>query len=334
MEFKELGKSGVKVSAIGLGTWQWGSREWGWGRGYGRKEVLEAFQRALELGINFVDTAEIYGGGRSESLIGEAIRGHRDDVVIATKVSPWNLTSGRLLRAAERSARRLGVDVIDLYQIHRPNPILPIRSVMKTMTKLVKSGRVRLIGISNFDLTGMKGAQEAFGSFDLSSNQVKYNLIHRKIEADLLPYAQNSGVTIIAYSPLAYSMLTGKYTPGSRPPTLVQSASPLFSPRNLRRLGKLHDSLASIARAHGKTPAQVALNWLISKPNVVAIPGIKRVEHVVDDAGATDWRLNENEKNELESTGSEIMVDKFSGVPNLFRAALREIFPFGRHTYG
>ena len=131
MEFRELGKTGIKISVIGLGTWQWGSREWGWGRQYGKREVLAAFQKALELGINFVDTAEVYGRGKSEQLIGEAIRGHRDEVVIASKVWPTNLTRGRLLRAVDRSAHRLGVDVIDLYQIHWPNPIFPLGSIRR-----------------------------------------------------------------------------------------------------------------------------------------------------------------------------------------------------------
>jgi aryl-alcohol dehydrogenase-like predicted oxidoreductase len=332
MEFEELGKSGIKISVVGIGTWQWGSREWGWGRGYGKADVLAAFDKALELGINFIDTAEIYGRGRSEQLIGEAIRGHLEEVVIATKVWPWNLTSSRMTRAADRSAHRLGVDAIDLYQIHWPNPIFPIRNAMKNMMKLVKTGKVRLIGVSNFNLTRMKTAQEALAPLGLASNQVKYSLIDRKIEAKLLPYAQRSNVTVIAYSPLARSLLTGRYTPETKPATLVQAANPRFSHRNLVRMDKLRHTLASIASTHSKTPAQVALNWLISKPNVVAIPGIKNVEHVTDGAGAADWRLTESEKKELELAASEIVFDRFSVVPNLFRAILGEMIPSGRQA--
>lgn len=320
MEFKELGKSGIKISAVGLGTWQWGSREWGWGRSYGRKEVLEAFQKALEVGINFIDTAEVYGRGKSEQLIGEAIKGYRDQVVIATKVWPWNLTSGRLIRAADRSAHRLGVDVIDLYQIHWPNPLLPIRNTMKTMKKLVQLGMVRSVGVSNFNLTKTKAAQKALSPLELASNQVKYNLLDRKIEADLLPHTQNSKVTVIAYSPLAHSLLTSRYTPNTKPTSLVQAANPRFSSRNLTRMANLQQLLSSIASEHNRTASQIALNWLISKPNVVAIPGSKRPEHVNDSAGAVDWRLTESEVKRLELAASRIDFDRLSGIPNLLRA--------------
>jgi aryl-alcohol dehydrogenase-like predicted oxidoreductase len=327
MEFKELGRSGTRISAIGIGTWQWGAREWGWGRQYGRADALAAFQKALELGVNFVDTAEIYGGGKSERLIGEAIRGHRDEVVIATKVWPWNLTSGRLTRAADRSLRRLGVDVIDLYQIHWPNPILPIRNTMKSMKRLVQLGKVRYVGVSNFNLPKTKAAQEAISPMELASNQVKYNLIDRGVEAELLPYAQSSGVTIIAYSPLEHSALSGRYTAKKTPTSLVQAANPRFSSRNQNRMKPLQNTLTTIASAHEKTPAQVALNWLISKPNVVAIPGTKTPEHVANSAGAAGWRLSENETKELESAASGIAFDKISGIPNLLNAIIHQIIP-------
>ena len=320
MEFKELGKSGIRISTIGLGTWQWGSHEWGWGRNYGKKDVLEAFQKALEVGINFIDTAEIYGRGKSERLIGEAIKGYRDEVVIATKVWPWNLTAGRLVRAADRSAHRLGVDVIDLYQIHWPNPILPIRDTMKTMKKLVQRGKVRSVGVSNFNLAKMKAAQGALSPLELASNQVKYNLLDRTVEADLLPYTETSNVTIIAYSPLAHSLLTGRYTTGTKPTSLVQAANPRFSSRNLTRMNSVQQVLASIANAHNKTEAQIALNWLISKPNVIAIPGTKKSQHVVDSAGAAGWRLTEREIKSLELAASELKFDRLSGIPNMLRA--------------
>ncbi len=322
MEFKELGKSGIKTSAVGLGTWQWGSREWGWNRNYGKKEVLEAFQKALEVGINFIDTAEIYGRGKSEQLIGEAIKGYRDEVVIATKVWPWNLTSGGIIRCADRSAYRLGVDVIDLYQIHWPNPFFPIRNTMKTMKKLVQLGKVRCVGVSNFNLARTKAAQMALSPLELASNQVKYNLLDRKIESDLLPYAQSSNVTVIAYSPLAHALLTGRYTPKTRPTSLVQAANPRFSSQNLTKMINFLQLLSSIASEHNRTVSQVALNWLISKPNVVAIPGSKRPEHVADMAGAVDWRLRENEIKRLELAASEIRFDWLSGIPNLLRAVL------------
>jgi len=327
LEFKELGKSSIKISAIGLGTWQWGAREWGWERQYGRSDVLAASQKAFELGINFVDTAEIYGWGKSERLVGEAIKGHRDEVVIATKVWPWNLSSGRLMRATDRSAQRLGVDVIDLYQIHWPNPIFPISNTMKTMKRLVQLGKVRSVGISNFNLAKTKVVQETLSPLDLVSNQVKYNLIDRKIETDLLPYAQGSNITVIAHTPLARSVLTGKYTPERRPASLAQAASPRFSSRNLSRMNSLQQTLSSIAETHNKTPAQVALNWLIGKQNVVAIPGTKTASHIENSAGAVGWRPTENEKQRLESAASVLALDRFSMIPNLLTAVVHEIMP-------
>jgi len=319
LEFKELGRSGTKISAVGLGTWQWGSREWGWGRGYGKKDVLEAFQKALDLGINFIDTAEIYGMGKSEELIREAIRGHREDVVIATKIWPLNLSYGRLKRAADRSLRRLGIDVIDLYQIHWPNPIFPIGNTMKSMKKLVQAGKIRSVGVSNFNLTRMKTAKESLAPLDLASNQVKYSLLDRGVESELLPYAEASKITVIAYSPLAFGLLTGRYTPESKPTSIVQAVNRRFSKRNLTQLSSLLAVISEIAKDHDKTLSQVSLNYLICKPTVVTIPGAKRPDHVADSAGATDWRLTESEVTRLTAAASELKFDRLSGIPNLLK---------------
>jgi len=323
MEFRELGRSGIKVSAIGIGAWQWGSTEWGWGQQYGKKDLLAAFQKALELGINFIDTAEIYGHGRSEQLVGEAIRGHREEVVIATKVSPWNLTYGRLLRAAKRSLQRLGIDAIDLYQVHWPNPLVPIRSTMKAMKKLVKEGKVRCVGVSNFNLKRMKEAEKALAPIYLVSNQLKYNLLDRVIEREVLPHATNAGISIIAYSPLAQGLLAGRYSPYIRPRSLVQQANSRFSPRNLARLTELSRLLSEVAAARNRTPSQVALNWVISKENVIGIPGVKNPENVRDDAGAVGWRLTESESKQLEQAAAALRFDKVSAIPSILKAIAR-----------
>jgi myo-inositol catabolism protein IolS len=322
MEFRELGKSGIKVSAVGLGTWQWGSREWGWEGSYGRKDVLDAFQKALELGINFIDTAEVYGGGKSEKLVGEAIRGHRDEVVIASKVWPLNFSYGRLLRAVDRSLARLGVDVIDLYQLHWPNPFVPIGTTMRAMKKLVQDGRIRCAGISNFSLQKTKAAQNALAPVELASNQVKYNLLERDIETKLLPYARDEKISIIAYSPLAKGLLTGKYRVGSSPSSFVQRTNAKFSSRNLNRLEGVNRLLSELATTHGKTSSQIALNWLIGKEQVIAIPGVKRGENVVDDAGGLGWRLSADEVLRLENAVAEVGFDRLSGVPNALRALI------------
>jgi len=323
LEYRELGRSGIKVSAIGLGTWQWGSREWGWGRLYGKKELLDALDKAIEVGVNFIDTAEVYGSGRSEQIIGEVIRGHREQVVIATKVWPLNLSYGGVLRAADRSLRRLGVDVIDLYQVHWPNPLAPIRNTMKAMKKLVQDGKVRCVGVSNFGLKRMTGAQHALTPLELASNQVRYNLLDRRIEAEVLPYAQRQKITIIAYSPLAQALLTGKYAVKDRPRSFVQRINSKFSTRNLTRLNDFSRLVAEIAQAHSKTPSQVALNWLIRNESLIAIPGVKGPQHVIDNAGAADWRLSDEEATRLKTAAAEVQFDRISGIPNTLRALIR-----------
>ena len=285
--------------------------------------MLDAYQKAMELGINFVDTAEIYGRGKSEEIVGEAIRGHREEVVVATKVSPWNLSHRGVIRAAERSLRRLGIDIIDLYQIHFPNPLFPIQNTMKAMKKLVKEGKVRSVGVSNFNLKKLKAAQDALAPIELASNQVRYNLLDREIEPELLPYTKAEKITIIAYSPLAQGLLTGKYTSDTRPTSFIQAVNPGFSSPNLTRLAEFQGNLSDIAKAHGKTPSQVALNWLMSKENVVAIPGVKNVEHAISDAGAVDWRLTDLEIETLEKTAAEVRFDRISAIPNLLRAVTR-----------
>ena len=309
------------ISTIGLGTWQWGSREWGWGRLYTEKDLRDAFQRGYELGINFVDTAEIYGHGKSEEILGRVIHDHRDEIVIATKVSPWNLTYNRLLRAADGSLRRLNVDVIDLLQIHWPNRFVPLASTMRAMKKLVEKGKVRYVGVSNFNASQMKAAQEALSPLELASNQVKFNLLDRKIEDNLLQAATRDKITIIAYSPLAKGLLTGKYTPQTPPSSLVQKVSPRFSRRNQMLLTDLQQVIKKMGNAHQRTPSQVVLNWLICRQNVIAIPGAKRPSDVSENAGATGWRLSEDEIDVLERT-ARINFDKLSGLRNLISALL------------
>lgn len=323
MEYIELGKTGIKISVIGLGAWQWGSREWGWGRLYGKKDLLEAFEKAMEVGFNFIDTAEVYGFGRSEKLVGEAIRTHREDVVIATKVSPWHLSFGGVLRAADRSLRRLGVDVIDLYQVHWPNPLIPVRTTMKAMKRLIRDGKVRCVGVSNFNLKRLEATIEALAPLELASNQVRYNLLDRKIETNLLPYTQREKVTVIAHTPLARGLLTAKYSTQTEPASLVQRITPRFSKRNLNQLSALSQTLLEVAKSHRKTPSQVALNWLISKGNVVAIPGTKTPENAIDSAGAAGWRLDDRDIASLETVASQTGFDRISALPNLLKALTR-----------
>lgn len=323
MDYVTLGRSDLKVSVVGLGAWQWGSSAWGWGKEYGREEVKAAFERALELGINFVDTAELYGGGLSEQLLGEFLRSRRNEVVVATKVSPWHLRYGSVLKAAANSLKRLAVSTIDLYQLHWPNPVVPIKSTMKAMEKLVRDGKVRHIGVSNFGRTRLQAANEALARSQIVSNQVKYNLLQRTIEKELLPYAKEQGISIIAYSPLAQGLLTGKYAETHLPPKGVRSFNVLFSPRNLKRVSPLLNVLREIGRERGKTVAQVALNWLIKDPAVFTIPGAKNPKQIEENAGASGWQLNRDELQRIEVAWLGFKPDR---VQSILRLAVRAIF--------
>lgn len=308
MRYLELGRSGLRVSKIGLGTWQIGSSEWGWGSGYGVEDVVRAIARAHELGVNFIDTAEIYGGGVSEEVVGRAVREFRDEVVIATKVWPTHATYDGVLKACERSLRRLGVDVIDLYQIHWPNPLVPLSSTMRAMERLVELGKVRAIGVSNFSLSKLKKAQECLRREEIVSDQVKYNLVERGVEKGLLQYCEREGVALIAYSPLAQGFLTARYNASNRPRDFVRRINPLFDPAVLRRAEPLMRLLREVAASHDAEPGQVALAWLIKWSNVVAIPGAKRPEQAESNARAAELELSDEEWSMLSDAALKISI--------------------------
>ncbi len=333
MKRVKLGKSRERVSAVGVGTWQWGSSAWGWNRSYRKADVFEAFDRALELGINLFDTAEAYGRGRSEALLGEALRGRRDEVFIATKVFPWRVTDGAMEKAADRSLRRLRIDAIDLYQLHFRFPLIPIGHVSRAMERLVRKGKVRYLGVSNLGVSALKRAREALASEDIVSNQVHYNLVRRKPERGLLRYAREEGITLIAYSPLEQGLLTGKYDSASAPRDLIRSVNFRFSPGNLARAEPALDVLRRVAAERGVTPAQVALNWLMSSGASLPIPGAKRVSHIEDAAAAVGWKLTKAEGRDLEEAFRSVKLSKWRGLPGAVGRSLRaSLSPRRRRT--
>jgi aryl-alcohol dehydrogenase-like predicted oxidoreductase len=295
---KYIQVGGVRLSAIGLGTWQFGSTEWGYGAEYNRVEAAKIVRRALEVGVNLIDTAEFYGFGRSERIVGQAIRGRRDEVFLATKIFPIGLplmTSWR----ARGSARRLGIDKIDLYQLHWPSPLFPPRATMPRMRRLVEQGLLSHVGVSNHNLAQWQEAERAFGG-PVLSNQVLFNLVDRRPERELLPWAQQNGRVIIAYSPLGQGLLSGKYQ-DSRPSNLLRRRRSSFSAANQARLRPLIDALREIGLRHGATPAQVSLAWLVRKPNVVAIPGASSVSQLEENVAAVDIDLSDEESARLDS---------------------------------
>ena len=289
MKYVEAG--GARISAIGLGAWQFGSAEWGYGEDYARNEALRIVHRALDLGVNLIDTAEMYGFGRSERIVGEAIKGRRDNVFLATKLFPVGLPF-QVEPRARASARRLGVDRIDLYQQHWPSPMFPPGATMPRMRKLVESGLVAHVGVSNHSLAQWQRAEKSLGG-PVLSNQVKFNLLDRGPERELVPWARESGRVVIAYSPLAQGLLSGKYL--ETMPSNLRRLRPAFSASSRARLRPLIKALGEIASRHGATPAQVALAWLIRRPNVVAIPGASSVHQMEQNAAAADIDLDDAE---------------------------------------
>jgi diketogulonate reductase-like aldo/keto reductase len=260
MEFRTLGKTGEKISTIGMGTWEIGATE-----PKERREQISALQLGLDLGINLIDTAEYYGRGLSESLVGEAIRERRDSVFVATKVWPNHFRHDDVIRACDQSLQRLGIRTVDLYQLHWPNPKVPIKETMSAMEELVRAGKVAHVGVSNFSVTETKAAQDSLTKSELVSNQVEYSLNSRDIEKDILPYCEREGMTVIAYSPLARGRLPLSKIPGE------------------------------INKKYGFTPSQSALNWVTRNQNVIAIPKSASPKHAEENAKSVSIRFTEDE---------------------------------------
>jgi aryl-alcohol dehydrogenase-like predicted oxidoreductase len=293
-----LGKTDILISQLGLGTWQWGDRMlWSYGKTHTENDVHAAFLASLEAGVRFFDTAEIYGNGRSEQLLGEFIHNIDKPLVIATKFMPfpWRLWKGRLRAALRASLNRLGLPRVDLYQIHWPMPPLSIETWANALADAVNAGLVRAVGVSNFNAAQMLKAHSALlkRGLPLASNQVEYHLLNRQVERNgLLKLCRELGVTMIAYSPLAKGILTGKYTP-EMPPMGMRGR--LYSKARLTAIQPLIKRLGDCGMAHGgKSAAQVALNWLICK-GVVPIPGAKNARQAQDNTGTLGWQLSEAE---------------------------------------
>ncbi len=310
---------GTKLSVIGLGTWQFGSKEWNYGRGYEERESAAIVNQALDLGVNVIDTAEAYGWGRSERAVGRAIESRRDEVFIATKVFPVMPVEPVIRDRARRSASRLGVQSIDLYQIHWPNPVVPLSMTMRAMSSLQRSGLVKDVGVSNFSLTLWQQA-ERFLSGNVLSNQVRYNLLDRRIENDILPWTEETGHVVIAYSPLAQGLLSGRYSRDNIPGGL-RAYTAAFQPQNLDRAKPVIESLKRIALEHGATPTQVALAWIISRPNVVVIPGASSVSQLRANVESSQLGLTDDNIRELNDVSSGYRSS--SGLTDQFTRGVR-----------
>lgn len=287
---------------FGLGAWQWGDRLiWQYGQTHQDEDCRAAFQVSLDSGIRFVDTAEVYGSGRSERMLGRFLRETEQPVLVATKYFPfpWRLTKKSLLQALNRSLERIGVESIDLYQIHQPYSILPVETLMEAMAEAVKAGLTRTVGVSNYNQSQMLRAYSALARKDvpLGANQVTYSLLNRTIEKNgLLARCRELGIRLIAYSPIEKGLLTGKYSTDNPPPGIRGQRYGSLLPK----IGPLLKLMTEIGQEHGgKSKAQVALNWCICK-GTLPIPGAKNAKQAEENAGALGWKLTEGEVEKLD----------------------------------
>jgi len=251
---RPFGTAGVRVSVIGQGTWSMGESR------AAEQDEIAALRLGIDLGLTHIDTAEIYADGGAERLVGKAVAGRRREVFIATKVSPRNASYAGTLLACEESLKRLKTDYVDLYLLHWWSDQNPIGETMKAMEELVSRGLTRLIGVSNFDVAQLRKAQAALTRERLASNQVLHHLRDRGIEKELLPYCERHGIAVVGYTPLV-------------------------------RGGFLRGGVADIAQKYGRTPRQVALNFLTRRPSLFTIPKASRPEHVRENAAALDFTL-------------------------------------------
>lgn len=316
MEYRQLGKSALSVSVIGLGTWPLGGIEW---EPVDETEAIAAIHKAIDCGINLIDTAPMYGNGRSEEIVGKAIKACRQRVIIATKCGVY-LTGNGLIndlkpqsirKELEDSLRRMSIEVIDLYQCHWPDPNTPIEDTMGEMLKMKAEGKIRYIGVSNFDTALFQRTQKAA---PIASNQVPYSLLNREIERELLPFCQEQGVGIMAYGPLGGGILTGKY-----------KEKPIFNTGDARsffysyyeepywsRVQMLLKDLEQVSKRYGKPISQVAINWIRQQPGIsTVLVGARNPKQAEANATAGTWQLSAEDLTSIKKALSRTLGEEF-----------------------
>jgi len=265
VKFKQLGKTKEKIPAIGMGTWEIEDTA----------EVVRSLLAGLKLGARFIDTAELYG---TEPVVAKVLQ-KDDDVFIATKVLPSHFSYNNVIKACDASLKKLGVKQIDLYQLHWPNPLIPIEETMKAMEHLVEAGKIRYIGVSNFSVKRMKKAQDVLKKNEIVSNQVIYNPFAREIEKDIIPFCDKEKITTIAYRPLDRGKI-------------------------FERKPEIMKAIEEIAEKYGKTSAQVTLNWLCTRNSVVAIPKASTVAHAKENVTSLDFTLKKEDIKKIDDASS------------------------------
>ncbi len=302
MNRRMLGKNGPMLSEIGFGAWAIGGS---WGYGWGPvddNESIRAIQKAIDLGINWIDTAAVYGLGHSEEVVGRAVKGKREKVFIATKCGlVWdkrgvvrnNLKPESIRRECEASLRRLQTDYIDLYQIHWPDPSTPVEDAWETLVRLREGGKVRYIGVSNFDVDLLKRCMRIS---HVQSLQPPYSMIMRKVEKEILPFCRENGIGVVVYSPLQSGLLTGKFDIRRLAPDDWRRKSPLFREPFLSRALGFVERIRPISERYGRSVLQFAISWTLMRPSVTsAIVGARDVEQIEEIAGGSGFTISEED---------------------------------------
>ncbi|MFZ0389756.1 MAG: aldo/keto reductase [Calditrichia bacterium] len=317
MEKRKLGKNGPEITTIGLGTWAIGG-PWvfGWGP-QDDKESLSAILRALDLGINWIDTAPAYGLGHSEEIVGQALQGKRDRVILATKCGlVWdnsgkvvrNLKPDSIRREAEASLRRLKTDYIDLYQIHWPDKNTEAEESWEAMARLQEEGKVRFIGVSNYNVSLLQKCEKRH---HVDSLQPGYSLLNRGVEKAELPWCRENGTGVVAYSPLQSGLLTGKFDKSRLAADDWRRKDNHFQEPRLSRNLEFADELQAIAAKYDKTAAQLAVAWVLNHPAVTAaIVGARRPSQIEETAGGADWQIDDTDLKKIDQLLGELDAEK------------------------
>jgi len=330
MELRNIGLSDIQVTPLTFGAWAIGG--WQWGGDVDKKAAIDAIHRAIDMGINSIDTAPVYGLGLSEEIVGEAIKGLRDKVNIFTKCGiRWDIKKGEyffdsndldgnpitlykysgkesIIEECERSLKRLNMDYIDLYQIHWPDSTTPIDESMEAMAKLLEDGKIRAAGVCNYEI---KHLEEARTVLAIVSDQIPYSMVNRGIEKDVIPYCIKNNMGILAYSPLQRGLLTGKITPDYQfKGDDHRKENPFFTIENRKKVLNLLEKIKPIAEGHNATLAQVVLNWTVHRPGITtALVGTRNIKQAEDNFKALDFNLTEEEMAQITKWADETKLE-------------------------
>ena len=298
MEYTQFGRTGVEVSRIILGAWQFGKQAWGEIKD---DESVQTMFAAIDAGINMIDTAVGYGSGYSEEIVARTVREAPKDCLIASKVMG---PPGAIGHGVDAALTRMGVQCIDLYQLHYPQPNVPIADQVGAMREIQDAGKIRWIGVSNFSLQQM---QEAVATARIESCQPPHNVFWRQFEDDVLPLCGEHDIAVIPYSPLAQGLLAGRFRAPEDVPDDIRANNKLLAPDVLAQCLPVVERLEAIGRAHGKSLVQAAIAWTIQAPNITApIIGARRAEQLAENLGGVGWSLTDDEWTEISDAGKAI----------------------------